>query len=265
MEEKVEPGDWYYTSGDDRIFPRGFPIGVVKSVRPAQPFKEILVEPSGLRHGLEDVLIVTQGAHQDIPDTPPTHQPVYIAPPPPAPAAAQGDASQPSTGTEADKLRTVYQSVGEAQNHVYGTGAPGSKPPDFTKLPTGPGSAIPGVPAARAASPTPGQDGAGQNSPAVAPHTPVNSTQGQPASQTPARPAGQRTEGTGGTSVPPSAARSTPESGSSPSSARPAGQPPNRPPAAADSPAKNVPAPPKPTDPARRSNQAAGAPGGPGR
>jgi rod shape-determining protein MreC len=35
----VEPGDWFYTSGDDRIFPRGMPVGVVKSVRPGQPYK----------------------------------------------------------------------------------------------------------------------------------------------------------------------------------------------------------------------------------
>src|SRR5215467_13097699 len=87
FEEKVEVGDWFYSSGDDRIFPRGFPVGVVKAVRPAQPFKEILVEPSGLMHGLEDVLILVQGVHQDIPDTPPNNQPVYIAPPPPQPAA----------------------------------------------------------------------------------------------------------------------------------------------------------------------------------
>jgi rod shape-determining protein MreC len=64
FEEKVEPGEWVYTSGDDRIFPRGFPVGVVKAVRPAQPFKEILVEPSGMQRGLEDVLILIEGVHQ---------------------------------------------------------------------------------------------------------------------------------------------------------------------------------------------------------
>src|ERR1700730_11340121 len=57
FEEKIEPGEMLYTSGDDRIFPRGFPVGVVKTVRLAQPFKEVLVEPSGLQRGLEDVLI----------------------------------------------------------------------------------------------------------------------------------------------------------------------------------------------------------------
>src|ERR1700681_1859468 len=80
FEEKIEPGDMLYTSGSDRIFPSGFPVGVVKVVRPAQPFKEILVEPGGLQRGLEDVLILVQGVHQEIPDTQPVSQPVYIAP-----------------------------------------------------------------------------------------------------------------------------------------------------------------------------------------
>ncbi len=33
IEDKVEVGEWFYTSGDDRIFPRGFPVGVVTSVQ----------------------------------------------------------------------------------------------------------------------------------------------------------------------------------------------------------------------------------------
>ncbi len=149
LEEKLAPGDWFYTSGDDRIFPQGFPVGVVKAVRPAAQFQEILVEPSGLQHGLvEDVLILLQGVHQEIPDTPPVNQPIYIAPPPPgsSPQAPTVETTTPGvTGTEADKLRAIYKGVGEAQNHTYGEGVPGSKPPDFTKLPALPG----GSPAAR--------------------------------------------------------------------------------------------------------------------
>jgi rod shape-determining protein MreC len=139
LADKVEVGEWFYTSGDDRIFPRGFPVGVVKEVHDAQPFKEILVEPSGPRRGLEDVLIILSGVHQEIPNTPPTNQPVYIAPAPPAPAGgpelgapgATGTTAAPATGTEADRLRARYKAVGDAQNHVFGEGLPGSKPPNF--------------------------------------------------------------------------------------------------------------------------------------
>jgi rod shape-determining protein MreC len=138
--EKVEAGEWFYTSGDDRIFPRGFPAGVVKSVRNAQPYKEIYLEPSGLQRGLEDVLILVEGVHMEIPDAPPTNQQVYIGPPaPPAagPGGAPGAVQPPPAagpGTAADSLRSQYKAAGDAQGHTFGVGDLGSKPPDFTKL-----------------------------------------------------------------------------------------------------------------------------------
>ena len=132
FEDKVEPGDWFYTSGDDRIFPRGFLVGVVKSVKPGQPYKEILLEPSGIRQGLEDVLIILSGTPIEIPDTPPTSQPVFIAPP--SRDATPGQEPQQTVGTEADKLRSAYKTVGEEQNHFFGEGTPGSRPPDFSKV-----------------------------------------------------------------------------------------------------------------------------------
>jgi rod shape-determining protein MreC len=141
IEEKVEVGEWFYTSGDDRIFPRGFPVGMVTAVHEAQPFKEVDVEPSGLQRGLEDMLIILSGVHQEIPDTPPGNQPVYIAPAPPdaakttagadgggAPAAASGTMAPT---TEADRLRAHYKALGDAQNHVFGENLPGQKPPNF--------------------------------------------------------------------------------------------------------------------------------------
>jgi rod shape-determining protein MreC len=188
LEEKVQVGEWFYTSGDDRIFPRGFPVGVVKVVRDTQPFKEILLEPAGLTRGVEDVLIVVQGVHQDIPSTPPANQPVYIAPGAPAMAApATGSeatekaplAGEGGAGTEADRLRSLYKSVGEAQNHTYGVGPPGTKPPDFTRLPaSGNGAVNPAPPSAAApAAKTP----AGGMSSEAAPRPPVGPRLPKPA------------------------------------------------------------------------------------
>ena len=171
FEEKVEPGEWLYTSGDDRIFPRGFPVGVVKVVRGAQPFKEILVDPSGMARGIEDVLILVEGVHQAIPDTPPVNQPVFIGSPPPADAAKPLDSpgnALPGTpvGTEADKLRTQYKDIGDAQGHKFGEGVPGSKPPDFNLRPgpvgtpagksAGAGGRAPAPPPASKSAPPPG-------------------------------------------------------------------------------------------------------------
>jgi rod shape-determining protein MreC len=167
FEDKVEPGDWFYTSGDDRMFPSGFPVGVVKSVQPGQPFKEITLEPSGLARGLEDVLIVLDSVHQEIPDTPPGRQPVYVAPPPPTTGDAETPTPAPqgvTAGTEADRLKAAYKASGDAQGHTFGEDAPHSKPPDFTKLPgagMGPAAKAP-APATKDTAPEQKRPGGGQ-------------------------------------------------------------------------------------------------------
>jgi hypothetical protein len=113
------------------------------------------------------VLIVLDAVHQEIPDTPPGSQPVYVAPPPPttgdaevATPAAQGAAA----GTEADRLKAAYKASGDAQGHTFGEDAPHSKPPDFTKLPgtgTGP-AAKPAAPATKDTAPASKRPGGGQ-------------------------------------------------------------------------------------------------------
>lgn len=150
-EERIEIGEWFYTSGDDRIFPRGLPAGKVKSVGEGRTFKEVIVAPTGLERGLDEVLIVLEGVHQQIPLAGEPAPGIHLLPPPPAeePAAAPatpGEGDQPAAapqesqqrfvpGTEADRLREHYERVGEAQGHVYGHGLPGSKPPDFNLNP----------------------------------------------------------------------------------------------------------------------------------
>ncbi|MGH9614898.1 MAG: rod shape-determining protein MreC, partial [Bryobacteraceae bacterium] len=71
-EEKVDVGEWFYTSGYDRVFPRGFPVGQASVVRNGRSVKEIYIRPSGLIGGLEEVLIVLRGVHQAIPDNAPS-------------------------------------------------------------------------------------------------------------------------------------------------------------------------------------------------
>ena len=119
---------------------------MVETARPGQPFKEILVDPSGMERGLEDVLILIEGVHQRIPDSPSGMQPIYIAPPPPGSESNPAEPAAPaSLGTEADRLRAQYQALSEEQKHTYGDNPPGAKPMDFTRLanpgvyPLGPG------------------------------------------------------------------------------------------------------------------------------
>jgi rod shape-determining protein MreC len=174
LQVKVEVGEMFYTSGDDRIFPKGFPVGKVLAVRRGQDFLDIQVEPSGLKQGLEEVLILIEGVHQAIPEAPPSPSaPIYLAPPPPqstpvADAAEEGDASQASAPTlrgpltEADRLVRRYRTIGEAQGHKFGEGLPGSRPPDFNYRPQ-PATAT-SAPAPRSTAPP-----ANQGSPAAPP------------------------------------------------------------------------------------------------
>ena len=41
-EEPVDQGEMFYTSGDDRVFPKGMPVGTATVVRPGKNFKEDL-------------------------------------------------------------------------------------------------------------------------------------------------------------------------------------------------------------------------------
>jgi rod shape-determining protein MreC len=143
-EEKVETAEWFYTSGDDRIFPKGMPAGQVTGVRPGSAFLDIAVEPSGLANGLEEVLIILEGVHQEIPDIKTAAAPIYLAPPPPnagTPAPSQtgstgGQNGNPGLATDADRMRERYKELGDAQGHKFGDNPPGTKAMDFN-LPPG--------------------------------------------------------------------------------------------------------------------------------
>src|SRR5579872_5990014 len=136
-EEHVDIGEWFYTSGDDRIFPKGFPVGQVAAAPNGKTFKEIYVSPSGMQGGVEEVLIVLQGVHQEVPEKE-VASPAYTILAPPTEPAQTPEGSPPAgtLTTDADRLRTIYKDVGAEQKHTYGEGPPGSKPPDFTKLPS---------------------------------------------------------------------------------------------------------------------------------
>jgi rod shape-determining protein MreC len=58
--EKVEVGETVVTSGEDRIYPKGLPVGVVVSARPGPEFLEIEVQPIAQLNRLEEVLVVLE-------------------------------------------------------------------------------------------------------------------------------------------------------------------------------------------------------------
>ena len=67
-EEKVDVGEWFYTSGDDRIFPKGFPVGQVARGAKRQDVQgDLRHAQRDARTASEEVLIVLQGVHQEVP------------------------------------------------------------------------------------------------------------------------------------------------------------------------------------------------------
>ena len=59
-DEPVKVGEQVETSGDDQIYPKGLPLGIVTSVHPGATFQQILVQPAAPLSRLESVLVVTQ-------------------------------------------------------------------------------------------------------------------------------------------------------------------------------------------------------------
>ena len=56
--EKVQPGDLILTSGEDRIYPKGIPVGTVESAAQSSPFQSIRVRPAARLDRLEEVLVL---------------------------------------------------------------------------------------------------------------------------------------------------------------------------------------------------------------
>jgi rod shape-determining protein MreC len=136
-EDKVSAGEWFFTSGEDRIFPKGFPVGTAVSVQPGQGTKDVKLNLSGAPGGVEEVLVVLQGVHQPIPTAPLADETAVTAMPPPPPEGTDTQAQTTKPQTEADKVLQKYDTIGKEQNHVYG--AYGSAIPNFNLKPgTGP-------------------------------------------------------------------------------------------------------------------------------
>ena len=62
-DEKIQVGDRVITTGGDRVFPRGLPVGTVESFSPDRdrdPFLNIRVKPAADLGKLEEVLVITE-------------------------------------------------------------------------------------------------------------------------------------------------------------------------------------------------------------
>jgi rod shape-determining protein MreC len=129
-EKPLEQGEWFYTAGDDRIFPKGLRVGIADIVKQGPAKKEVWVTPSGLQNGLEEVLIIVDGVHGTIPDLPAQNQSVYLMNPAPAEGNALPDPPPAQNGsrvTEADRVMDRYR------NRLFGV--PGESAPQGASPP----------------------------------------------------------------------------------------------------------------------------------
>ncbi len=131
-EEKVEKDEWFYTSGDDRVFPKGLPVGQAVVVRQGKINKEIFITPSGLQNGFEEVLVVLEGVHQPIPDPAQASPTLHMLPPPPPDSTVVTSATPDAPlGPQADRVLEHYKKIGQVEGHQYGGGGLGARLPDF--------------------------------------------------------------------------------------------------------------------------------------
>lgn len=171
-EVEVQVGEKVYTSGDDRIYPRGLPVGEVTGIGVGSAFQEIYVKPFAALDRLDEVLVIIAGVHQDLPSAPAAQPPQYLMPVPPPdeegmsrnvpntppqpgdspfPEArsslANGLPPKPIAKTDADRLLERYRQIGAYQGHTYGEGNLESAPPNFNlgeRRPLGGGPAAQG-------------------------------------------------------------------------------------------------------------------------
>ena len=129
-EQKVDMGEAFFTSGDDRVFPRGMPVGKVTAVHDGSSVKEIFVSPTAVEESPDEVLVVLEGVNQAVPEYQAPARQVYIGPDP-NPGAAQSPTPAGPLQTTADKVMDKYKEMGEQQGHKYGVNPSGSRPIDF--------------------------------------------------------------------------------------------------------------------------------------
>jgi rod shape-determining protein MreC len=162
--QKLEVGELLFTSGEDRVFPKGLLVGKITGVAEGENFQSISVQPSGAEAAAEEVLVIVDPSHQEIPEAVATDTAVFLAPPvkPETPPPGPETKNLSPAGTQADKLMDQYRKLGESQKYTYGEGGPGSLPMNFNVK-------VPGVNAPAAPAVPPGANPPAANSPASNP------------------------------------------------------------------------------------------------
>ena len=186
-DESVVPGEDVITSGGDRIFPKGLPIGKVASVSPGKDlFLNVRVTPSASLGRLEEVLVITQVTEKEadttglgpiraadilaqrLPSVP--DKPAGTTPKPAAGSAAQAPSPNSGAPTASTPGAAGTKPAVSAKPSVPVPGSTGGKPvtPGANAAPK-PGNPKPSVPVPDSGSGKPVAAGAAASKPAASP------------------------------------------------------------------------------------------------
>ena len=197
-DEKVTPGEQVLTSGGDRVFPKGMPLGTVTQVSPGtELFLSIRVKPAAQISKLEEVLVITKivekepeaGAAATGPvraaDILAQRLPTIVAQPPSGDEGANRKADPPSF-TEWLRQQKAAQAAAKQQN-----GGPASPPATSATKPATLApkqSSVAGQSANTSANPSPASSALPKKS--APKKQPETTSPAKPADQPPATPPG---------------------------------------------------------------------------
>ena len=108
-DESIERGERILSSGGDRVYPKGLPVGTVARISPAGTFLNVEVKPAAQLNRLEEVLVITKIVEKS-PEVTDQNGPVRatdilaqrlpsVPPPKPTAPAATPQAGKPAVAT----------------------------------------------------------------------------------------------------------------------------------------------------------------------
>jgi rod shape-determining protein MreC len=154
-DEKIQPGDRVLTSGGDRVYPKGLPVGMVEKVLPGEEsFLKIRVKPAADLDRLEEVLVITQ-VEEKTPDVDDASGPIRAAdilarrlPTVEPPKDTNPNAEPPTMAELAARERAAKKAAAEQAGSGVGPAAPSrseqqSSPAATTTKPKPPAQPLP--------------------------------------------------------------------------------------------------------------------------
>lgn len=124
---RVAQGETVYTSGLDGVFPSGLPVGRVEWTESGTDMQRIAVKPFVALNRVSEVLIVTKGEHEVIPDDVLVRMRDLF----PQKSTRTARIGQQLAQTDADRIKQAYRAAARSQGKRIGV-LSGTGPPDLS-------------------------------------------------------------------------------------------------------------------------------------